>query len=104
MQIKGLNSGIYQLYRYARKQECLDAYREKYSEIVNCWDKLKAAGTREKVIPEFVGYSRATYFRAKRRLKELALGKVPPSKRPHKLNKPQWGEKEKQLVLRMQRK
>ena len=46
MQIKGLNSGIYQLYRYARKQECLDAYREKYSEIVNCWDKLKAAGTR----------------------------------------------------------
>ena len=103
MQIKGLNSGIYQLYRYARKQECLDAYREKYSEIVNRWDKLKAAGTREKVIPEFVGYSRATYFRAKRRLKELALGKVPPSKRPHKLNKPQWGEKEKQLVLRIRR-
>ena len=46
MQIKGLNSVIYQLYRYARNQECSDAYREKYSEIVNRWDKLKAAGTR----------------------------------------------------------
>ena len=45
MQIKELNSGIYQLYRYVSEQECLDAYREKYSEIVNRWDKLKAAGT-----------------------------------------------------------
>ena len=30
MQIKSLHGGIYKLYAYARKQDCLDAYRKKY--------------------------------------------------------------------------
>jgi len=34
MQIKALHKSIYKLYGYARKQEVLDAYREKYQGIV----------------------------------------------------------------------
>jgi putative transposase len=103
MQIKGFPKGFYKLYGYARKQECLEAYREKYTAIVDKWDALKSAGTDEKKIPEFVGYSRATYYRAKKALSNLALGKIPPSKRPKHVNKPKWGEKEKQLVLQVRR-
>ena len=103
MQIKGLHKSIYKLYSYARKQECLEAYRQKYKNRVMQWEALKSAGTLESQIPRFVGYSRATYYRAKQQLSNLALGKTPPSKRPKKINKPKWGEKEKQLVLRIRR-
>jgi len=103
MQIRGLHSSFYKLYSYSRKQECLEAYRKKYKNIVSQWDALKSAGTAENRISEFVDYSRATYYRAKRILKLLSQGKVPPSKRPKKANRPQWGEKEKQLVLRIRR-
>ena len=103
MKIKGLSTGFYKLYGYARKQECIEAYRQKYKSIVDKWDALKLAGADEKKIPEFVGYSRATYYRAKKILSNLALGKIPPSKRPKHVNKPKWGEKEKQLVLQVRR-
>jgi len=103
MQIKRLHSSVYKLYGYARKQETLDAYRKKYEAIVLKWDELKQAGTDPKEIPKFVGYSRSTYFRAKQILKDLALGKTPPSKRPKRINKPRWGESEKQLVLQVRR-
>jgi len=33
----------------------------------------------------------------------LDKGIVPPSKKPKKLNKPKWGEAEKQLVLKIRR-
>ena len=55
-----LHPSIYKLYSYARKQEILDAYRDKYEKIVTDWERLKTAGTSTKVIAEFVGYSRAT--------------------------------------------
>ena len=38
MQIRGLHSSFYKLYSYSRKQECLEAYRKKYKNIVSQWD------------------------------------------------------------------
>lgn len=104
MQIKGLHSSVYKLYGYARKQEVLDAYREKYQGIVIQWEALKSAGTNEAKIPEFVGYSRATYYRAKKVLSNLKKGILPPSKARKHRNKPCWGESEKQRVLEVRRK
>ena len=52
---------------------------------------------------EFVGISRATYYRRRARLKALARGVLPPSKAPKRRNKPRWGEREKQLVLTIRR-
>lgn len=103
MQLKGVHKDIYKLYAYSRKQETLDAYRKKYENIVEQWDALKSAGTQEKSIPKFIGYSRATYYRAKRRLADLKEGIVPPSKRPKRITKPRWGELEKQKVLAIRR-
>ena len=45
MQFKYLHPSIYKLYSYSRKQETLDAYRDKYEKIVTDWEKLKTAGT-----------------------------------------------------------
>lgn len=103
MQMKGPHKGIYKLYSYSRKQECLQAYREKYQSRIEKWEAQKYAGTHEECIPEFVGFSRASYYRAKQCLNNFSQGKVLPSKRPKRLNKPKWGEAEKQLVLRIRR-
>ena len=103
MQIHGLHKNIYRLYRYARTQECLDAYRQQYEGTVSQWQNLKAEGVCDGKCPQFVGISRSTYYRRKRRLERLARGIAPPSKRPKHVNKPRWGESEKQLVLRIRR-
>lgn len=103
MQIKGLHKNIYKLYGYARTQECLDVYRQKYINQVKKWEKLKAEGVSDKLCQEFAGISRASFYRLKKILKELERGITPPSKRPKKINKPRWTEAHKQLVLKIRR-
>ena len=44
MQIKGLHKNIYRLYAYARTQECLEVYRQKYLHQVQRWEKLGSQG------------------------------------------------------------
>lgn len=103
MQIKCLHRNIYRLYAWSRTQECLDAYRKQHADRVQIWDSLKAEGVSDEKCAEFCGFSRATYFRSKQRLRELDEGLPPPSKRPKRRNKPRWGEAEKQLVLTVRR-
>ena len=103
MQIKCLHKNVYKLYAYSRTQECLDVYRQKCTEPVQKWQKLKAEGVPDALIQEIIGISRSTYYRLKKILKDLEKGISPPSKRPKHLNKPQWGEAEKQLVLKIRR-
>ncbi|MCF6343457.1 MAG: integrase core domain-containing protein [Devosiaceae bacterium] len=103
MQIKYLHKNVYRLYAWARTQECLDVYRAKHADVVRKWQSLKAEGVSDKKCAEFVGISRASYYRYRDVLNRLARGIMPPSKRPQILNKPKWGEAEKQLVLRIRR-
>lgn len=103
MQTKGLHKSIYKLYGYARKQECLDAYRKKYESIVREWERFKTKGLKDELVKEIVGCSRATYYRTKKVLAEMQGGILPPSKAPKHRNKPQWGEADKQLVLSIRR-
>ena len=103
MQIKGLHKNIYKLYAYARTQECLQVYHQKYDDYVNNWQKLKQEGVSDKLCQEFAGLSRASFFRAKKILNDLDQGITPPSKRPKKVNKPKWNESHKQLVLKIRR-
>ncbi len=103
MQIKRLHKNVYKLYRYARTQECLDVYRISREDKVRHWDALKAEGVCDQKCADFTGISRATYFRYKRALQDLAKGRMPPSKHPRRVNKPHWGEAEKQLVLAVRR-
>ncbi len=103
MQIKGSHKNIYKLYAYARTQECLEAYRQKYQHQVHLWEKLASEGVSLNLRQEIVGISRSTYYRHRKILKNLEKGIAPPSKKPHKLNKPKWGESHKQLVLQLRR-
>jgi putative transposase len=66
MQIKGLHKNIYKLYAYARTQECLEAYRQKYQHPVQRWEKLDVEGVSLELRQEIVGISRATYYRHKK--------------------------------------
>ena len=103
MQIHGLHKNVYRLYRYARTEECLDVYRQQHEDKVRHWGALKAESVSDAKCQEFVGISRSTYYRYKRVLDRLRHGIAPPSKRPKRVNKPRWGEAEKQLVLRIRR-
>lgn len=103
MQIRGLHRNIYRLYAYARTQECLDAYRQKFEDKVYQWRSLKAEGVSDDKCQQFVGISRASYYRYRQVLRNLKRGITPPSKRPKHVNKPHWGEAALQLVLRVRR-
>ena len=103
MQIKGLHKNIYRLYAYARTQECLEVYRQKYLHQVQRWEKLGSEGVSLDLRQEIVGISRATYYRYRKILRKLEKGIAPPSKKPKRLNKPRWGESHKQLVLQIRR-
>lgn len=103
MQIQGLHKNVYKLYAYARTQETLEIYRKKIEDPVWKWEKLKSEGLSDKSCAEIIGISRATFYRYKKTLENLKQGITPPSKRPHTVNKPRWGESEKQLVLRLRR-
>ena len=104
MQIKCLPKNLYRFYAWSRSQECLDAYRREIEQSVRAWESLRAEGVSESKCAGFTGISRSSYYRRRARLKDLAQGKVPPSKAPRKCNKPRWGEREKQLVLEVRRK
>ena len=88
MQIKRLHKNIYRLYAYSRTQECLDVYRRQDEGKVHKWQKLKQEGVCDKTVQEFSGLSKASYYRARKRLKDLDKGIPPPCKRPRKINKP----------------
>lgn len=103
MQTKGLHKNIYRLSRYACTQETLEKHRQRYERRVQLWEKLKREKLSDAGCKAAVGISRATYYRYKKRLEDLRQGIVPPSRRPKHVNKPQWGEREKQLVLMLRR-
>jgi transposase InsO family protein len=103
MQIVGLHKNIYKLSSYALSQEKLEAHRKKYEKQVSHWGKLKSEGVCNKTCTEIIGFSRATYYRYKARLIDLDKGILPASKKPKSLRKPNWGESEMQLILRLRR-
>lgn len=103
MQIIHLHKNIYKLYSWARPQETLDIYRKLYEDSVKSWEKLKKEGVSDEVAAEFSAMSRATYFRRKRRLKELREGMIPPSKKPKRVRQSTFPDSVAQLVLTLRR-
>ena len=99
MQIKNRPRNLYRFYAWSRSRECLDGYRRQIEDSVRRWESLRSEGVSLAKCAEFTGISRATFYRRRTRLHELARGIVPPSKAPRQRNKPRWGECEKQLVF-----
>ena len=91
MQIKCLPRNVYRFYAWARSQECLDEHRRTLEASVRHWESLRAEGVSEAKCAEFVGISRATYYRRRARHKALARGVLPPSKAPKRRNKTPLG-------------
>ena len=94
---------IYRLSQYALSQEKADNHRKRYEISVKKWEAAKAQGCDNAFCQDHSEISKATYYRYKQNLKQLAVGILPPSKRPKHFRKPRWGKPEKQLVLRVRR-
>ena len=103
MQIQGLHKNIYKLSSYALSQEKLENHRKKYERQVRDWEKLKSGGANNTLCQEFSKISRSTYYRYKACLTDLTKGILPLTKRPKSFRKHQWGEAEKQLILKLRR-
>ncbi len=98
MQIKGLHNSLYKLSRYASKHLSKKKIDTPYSHAVEFWQKLKSEGVSDSSCSELVGISRATFYRYKKRIENRQL-----DKKPRGINRPKWGEKEKQIVLMIRR-
>jgi predicted transcriptional regulator len=94
MQQKSLPKNVYKLYSYARTQESLDRHRLPLEKVVRNWKALSESGSDVKAIQSALGISRATYYRKKKVLRNLAKGIFPQSKRPRNVRKPCWTESE----------
>lgn len=103
MQIIGLHKNIYKLYAYTRTQETINEYKTVYAHAVSMYHTLHSLGATPQVCKEKSKISRATYYRHKKKLADLEKGIFPPLKRPKHVNKPKWGESEKQWVLKIRR-
>jgi IS30 family transposase len=101
MRLFRLHKNIYKLSSYALSQEKCEVHRKKIERPVREWEFLKAKGLSDSDCQRIVGISRATYYRFKKRLKDLAQGLLPPTRRPRSVQKRLWGEAEIQAVLKI---
>lgn len=74
MQLNYRHKNLDKLHAYARTQECLDAYRQKYQDKVRLWQALKAEGVSDTKCADFAGISQAAFYRCKAALKALEKG------------------------------
>lgn len=103
MQIIGLHKNIYKLSSYSLREENRAKYRKLYEEPVKKCDKLKAEGIADKIICEFIGISRATYYRYKKVIINLRRNIYPVSKAPRNKRQSMFCESVRQLVLQIRR-
>ena len=82
------------LFNYKNNETDMELYKHRISK----WESAKSRGANISLCESYSGISKSTYFRNKRRIK---LSLSPLSKRPHKLRKKLWGEKEINLVLKV---
>ena len=104
MQIIHFPKSIYKAYDYAQKHCILSEFRERYEKPISEWAELrkKYKMSFEDLRKQF-GFSRATYYRKRRILRDLDEGKVRPRSKPQRPQLRTWGEAEVAQVLEVRR-
>lgn len=97
MQIKGLPRNLLRLNSYAERHPDISSPE---AVKVTFWEHLKSEGVSDKACADIVGISRPTFYRYRRRIQSKQSFK----NKPRRINRPQWGESEKQRVLEIRRK
>ena len=104
MRIIYLPKNIYKAYDYAMKHCVFHAFREKYEDPIIEWTRLRRTYKMSfKDLAKQFGFSRATYYRRRRILRELDAGKAPPRSKPQRPSLRRWGEADVALVLKIRR-
>lgn len=71
---------------------------------LDVYASLRAEGCSETTALEAIGWSRATYYRWRKRFEQAGLkGLVAGSRRPHRPRQPQWTRHHEQLVWQLRR-
>ena len=101
MQIIHFPKSIYKAYDYAQEHCIFSEFRERYGKPISEWKKLrkKYKMSSEDLSKQF-GFSRATYYRKRRILRDLEEGKVQSRSKPRRPQLRKWGEAEVALVLK----
>lgn len=105
MRIIGLPKEIYKAYKYAQNHQLFHEFREKHEKPLREWEYLRKTYKMsfEDLSKQFC-FSRATFYRLRRILRDLDAGKPVPSKKPRRTQKTMlWGQTEIDLVLKVRR-
>lgn len=105
MRIIGFAKGIYKLYKYAVEHQMLSEFREKYETPIRRYEYLRKTYKMSfaDLAKEF-GFSRATFYRYRRILRDFDAGKPILNKpKNHHVKPKQWSQKEIDLVLKIRR-
>ena len=71
---------------------------------IDQYRQMRAQGLPEDLALEFIGWSRAKYYRLQSLFEKQGLkGLAPKSRRPHKVRPRQWSREEEQQVLALRR-
>ena len=97
MQIKGLPRNLLRLINYTERHPDRDSPE---AIKVRFWQQLKSEGVSDEACADIVGICHPTFYRYRHKIKTKQAFK----KKPRQINRPQWGESEKQRVLEIHRK
>ena len=103
MRMITLPKSFHQVYNYTISRENKEKHGSSYQLKVDKWEELKNAGNSKELCAKYSKISRATYYRYKLILSNIEKNIFPSSKRPKRRRQKNWGEKEKQLVLKIRK-
>lgn len=94
---------FFKLANYGDRYRARAPYLEKYVPKIDEWEALTAENVSTKTKQQFVGISRATYFRYKKALKRIHKGIIPSTKRPKTFRRSEVSSSVKEKVLQIRR-
>lgn len=105
MQIIHFSKSVCKAHDYAQKRCVFSEFCERYEKPISEWTNLrqKYKMSFEDLSKQF-GFSRATYYRKRRILRDLDEGKAQPRSKPQRPQLRKWGAAEVAQVLEIRRK
>ena len=105
MRIITLPRNIFKVCRYAEMSNIFHEFRLKYEDAIREWTHLRKTYRMSFTdLSKQFGFSRATYYRRRKILAELDVGKAPIRRKLQRPTQRKWSETETALVLKIRRK
>ena len=104
MRIITLPRNFFKVCRYAERSNIFHEFCLKYEDAIREWTHLRKTYRMSFAdLSKQFGFSRATYYRRRKILAELDVGKAPIRRKLQRLTQRKWSEAETALVLKIRR-